>query len=70
MAIVKTIKTNRVVVNFDDSAFVNKSESEIVRSQETAQRIAASILHAAMLRGEVDGIEIEDQTCLSSQTTT
>jgi hypothetical protein len=58
MAIVKTIKTKRAVVSIDDSAFINKSESEIARAQETARRIAANILQAAMLRGEVEGVEI------------
>lgn len=70
MAIVKTIVTKHAVVNIDDSAFANKSEAEIRRDQDTARRIAAGILYAAMQRGEVDGIEASENSCSHYDSTT
>lgn len=60
MAIVKTIKTKHAVVNIDNSAFLKKSEAEIMRDQENARRIAADILRDAMLRGDVEGVEVSE----------
>ena len=60
MAIVKTIMMKRAVVNIDNSAFVKKSEAEIMRDQENARRIAADIFRAAMLRGDVEGIKVSE----------